>query len=309
MADKAHKQTDKRLAAMEKHVREIYAGAEKEIREKWEDFMQSAGEKTAKLREEYEAALKSRDPQEIRKAKAALQNRLEYVTFRNERYKALVAQMAANYAHANEIALAYINGQMPDIYVINYNYISNDIANKVKGYSFTLVDRNTVMLLATEDTSLLPAKTVNIPKDKRWNTKQINAQVLQGILQGESMPDIAKRIKSITDMTSNAAIRNARTMVTGAENSGRMRGIKDAEEKGVVTKKKWLATSDTRTRDWHSDLNGKMTDPDKPFHNEFGDIMYPGDPTAHPANVYNCRCTLVTKVVGFRKPNGEIVKV
>jgi hypothetical protein len=30
-------------------------------------------------------------------------------------------------------------------------------------------------------------------------------------------------------------------------------------------------------------------------------IMYPGDPEAHPANVYNCRCTIAAKVMGFKK--------
>ena len=63
---------------------------------------------------------------------------------------------------------------------------------------------------------------------------------------------------------------------------------------GVVVKKKWLATMDKRTRDVHRDeLNGVEVDVDEPFHTSLGDIMFPGDPNADPANVYNCRCTLV----------------
>ena len=50
-------------------------------------------------------------------------------------------------------------------------------------------------------------------------------------------------------------------------------------------------------------LDGQLADVDKPFHSELGDIMYPGDPEADPANVYNCRCTLAAKVLGFRKPS------
>lgn len=42
---------------------------------------------------------------------------------------------------------------------------------------------------------------------------------------------------------------------------------------------------------------------DKPFESELGDIMYPGDPSADPANVYNCRCTIAARVIGFGKTN------
>lgn len=33
--------------------------------------------------------------------------------------------------------------------------------------------------------------------------------------------------------------------------------------------------------------------------NEYGEIMFPGDSGADPANVYNCRCTLLSVFDGF----------
>lgn len=316
MSDKAHRQTDKKLITMEQHIRDIYKQAEGDMRAKWEEFMQNAEKRTEKLRAELDKALASNDPVKIQKARAALQQRMEYVTFRNEQFKKMVDQMAANYEHANEIALAYINGQLPEVYALNYNYIGKDIQNKVgrtvqkafdKNISFTLVDQHTVYLLATKNKSLLPYKKVNVAKDKLWNTKQINAQVLQGILQGESMYKIAKRLQNVTDMTANAAIRNARTMVTGAENAGRMHAMEGAEEQGFIVEKRWLATNDERTRDWHMELDGVQVPYKKPFKNAYGEIMYPGDPNAHPANVYNCRCTIVEEDVALKTPSGKII--
>lgn len=49
---------------------------------------------------------------------------------------------------------------------------------------------------------------------------------------------------------------------------------------------------DSRTRDAHADLDGQAQEVNKPFDSMLGDIMYPGDPAAHPGNVYNCRCGL-----------------
>lgn len=316
MSDKAHRQTDKKLAKMEAHVREIYLQAEGDMRAKWEEFMKNAEKRTEKLRKRLDEALKGNDPKEIQEARAALQQRMEYVTFRNEQYRKMVEQMAANYEQANEIALAYINGQLPEVYALNYNYIGKDIESKVgrtvqkafdKSFSFTMVDQHTVYLLATKNKSLLPYKKVNVPKDLRWNTKQINAQVMQGILQGESMYKIADRLQRVTDMTAKAAIRNARTMVTGAENAGRMHAMEEAEKQGFIVEKCWLATKDEITRDWHTKLDGVQIPYKEPFENDYGKIMYPGDPHAHPANVYNCRCTLVEKDVALKTPSGKII--
>jgi len=101
---------------------------------------------------------------------------------------------ADGHGNIRKTALAYINGELPDVYSENYNFIGAGIESAVKGYSFDLVNADTVRELAAVD---------------------------------------------------------------------------------------------------------------KPFRSELGDIMYPGDPAAHPANVYNCRCTLGSKIIGFIKQNGS----
>ena len=44
-----------------------------------------------------------------------------------------------------------------------------------------------------------------------------------------------------------------------------------------------------------------VVDQDKPFENSLGKIMFPGDPSAHGANVWNCRCSMAAVVKGFKK--------
>ena len=74
-----------------------------------------------------------------------------------------------------------------------------------------------------------------------------------------------------------------------------------AQEKGVKLVKVWMATEDQRTREAHEELDGQEREIDEPFENSIGKIMYPGDPDADPANVYNCRCTMITRVLGFER--------
>ena len=45
-------------------------------------------------------------------------------------------------------------------------------------------------------------------------------------------------------------------------------------------------------RPGHEELDGEVIDVDEPFENEYGPIMYPGDPSADDENVWNCRCAL-----------------
>ena len=65
-----------------------------------------------------------------------------------------------------------------------------------------------------------------------------------------------------------------------------------------------------RTRHAHRLLDGQLADVDKPFGANSEIFMYPGDPEADPANVYNCRCTIAAKVIsiGGVKVNDKLAK-
>ena len=289
--DKAHRLTDKKLEEMEKRLSAIYSEAQKDIQKKSDEYFdkfKKADEEKRKLVKQ--GKLSQKEYKEWR------QNKIMY----GKRFTAMKEDIAKQLLNVNQTATAYINGELPEVYSLNYNALAESV-DGVGGYSFTLVDRDTVRELSITDKSLLPFRELDPAKDIPWNMKKINGQVLQGIVQGESVQKISKRIMNVQEMNKDAAIRSARTIVTGAENKGRMDSYKRAEADGIILEKEWIATSDSRTRDWHEELDGVTIPIDEPFENAIGKIMFPGDPSADGANVYNCRCTLVSKVKGFKK--------
>lgn len=176
-------------------------------------------------------------------------------------------------------------------------------------YIRKIVDENTIKRLTTAKLLDLPYKEIDIDLDKRWNSKKINAEMLQAIEKGESIKEMSERLQRVTDMNKVSAVRNARTMTTAFENLGRLDGMKEMQANGTILKKQWLATHDSKTRDAHYQLDGVTAEIDEPFINDIGQIMYPGDPSASPANVYNCRCTLTYEVEGFEPSQNYDINV
>lgn len=291
--------TDRKLEEMEKHLRGIYSRAEKEIGEAWKAYMTEADATVKRLGDAYGAAKASGDAEAIRSAGIAVSKAKQERTILNARYQRLTKEMAESITNVNKTAAAYINGQLPQIYTVNYNEVARYANGALRGrVTFDLVDAGTIRRLSTVEENLLPYKVVNRKRDVRWNVAKINAEVTQGILQGESIPNISKRLANVMDMNKTSAIRNARTTVTCAENKGRIDMMHDAAEKGVIMRKGWSAHIDGRERASHAALDGDFVDMDEAFANG---LMYPGDPDGEPEEVYNCRCSLVYDVVGFRQ--------
>ena len=288
MADKAHRLTDEKLEEMEKRLSAIYSRAEKEIQKTADEyFSRFAKQDEAKRKLLEQGKITVDEYQKWRKGKVMY----------GKRFTEMKEQCAKQLLNVNQTAIAYVNGELPEVYALNYNALAGSV-DGVGGYSFTLVDADTVRNLAVTDTSLLPYKELDPAKDIPWNMKKINAETLQGILQGESMDKIAKRLRNVQEMNRTQAIRSARTLVTGAENKGRLDSHKRAEEDGIILEEKWVATKDGKTRHSHAILNGETKKTNETFSNG---LEYPGDPSGRPEEVYNCRCTMTAKVLGFKK--------
>lgn len=300
--DPARKWTDEELKEMRYHIGQIYEDATEEITAKWDAYMFRAAKRLDKLHNEYVTAADDEKEDALKKYQDALKN----VTFRDKYYKDMVLDTTRHICKVNEIATAYMNGEMPKIYRVNYNQI--DPAAMIPGIKYDMLDENAVRHLIKDGT--IPQKKMDPEKDITWNTKQIGSSVLQGIIQGESIKDIAKRLMPIVDKNEASAIRNARTMTTCAENRGRMDRYDDYESKGLVMAKVWIATGDNRTRDWHLSMDGQEVSKDEEFTDGQGNkLMYPGDPDAEPQTTWNCRCSMRSHILGVRGKDGEVTPI
>lgn len=297
--DRARVWTDNRLEEMERHIRQIYRQSYAEISAKWNAYMERGQERLADLHANYLSAPTEHKLAALQKYQDAVQN----YTLRNQWYRDMLDTTTYRLAHVNEIALNYVNGELPNVYLTNFNYLDPEISNI--GIVWTIRDENMIRNLIVDT---LPEKRLNYAKDMAWNTRQINSSVLQGVIQGESIPKIAKRLLPVVDNNKAASIRTARTMVTGAENRGRQDRYEEYETQGVVMRKVWIATPDGRTRNWHLSMDGQEVDVDTPFIDGHGNpISYPGSPDGAPDSIYNCRCSMRSHLIGIRQSNGRVV--
>lgn len=120
---------------------------------------------------------------------------------------------------------------------------------------------------------------------------------------GRSIKGIADDLQNrITTMSRASAIRTARTAITGAQNAGRMDCYAEAKKIGIKLKKQWEATLDNRTRHSHAMLDGVQVENEEKFPNG---CRFPGDQQGAPAEIYNCRCTLISKLDGVNTSNAQ----
>ena len=293
MSDPAHEQTDEMIEGIRRRVSREYLRAYEEAEAKLADYLRRF---EAKDRIHAEAVRRGEETEE------------EYREWRRgqilmgQRWQEMVDTLAEDYRNADRIAASIIDGYLPDAYALNHDYGTFQVEQGSKvDTSYTLYDRATVERLLREQPDLLPRAGIDEAKDLRWNRQHISSAITQGVLQGESMDEVARRIRSVADMDFRASMRTARTAMTSAQNAGRTDAYRRASGMGIRVRKQWLATLDQRTRHSHRRLDGEVVGLDERFSNG---LEYPGDPSGAGSEVYNCRCTLVPDLPGVDASEG-----
>ena len=286
------------IDVLEYRLNQHYRQAEKELQEKINKFYKDFDRLDQKKREQV--------------AKGEITD-AEYKTWRQnkimsgkvwEQRKDVISRDLYN---TNYMARNMVYDELPDVYASAHNFATYQVESGAHvDTSYVLYNRESVERLIADNPDLLPYQKINYALDTSWNKKNLQSVMIQGILQGESIPHLAKRLsKTVTQKNRAAAIRNARTMATSAYNGGKMDAFKRAKALGIDMKVRWRATFDNRTRDSHRALDGETVEVGQAFSNGLtfpcdmsflNNLKNGGEKVINFSKgcreTYNCRCTI-----------------
>lgn len=185
---------------------------------------------------------------------------------------------------------AQVRGYLTDVYLANYYNFANLIEKQADiGVGFGLLNRNAIY-----ESVLTPMDMIALEENAQNVRTGIKRAITQGIVQGQSVAQMAKTVTVALEKNANDATRIVRTETTGILNKARLDASDKAQTNGIKLVKVWVATNDSRTRDRHSEIDGEEQPLDKPYSNG---LMYPGDQSGAADEVCNCRCSQSTEVV------------
>ena len=273
--------TDAMLKALEKQIKSVYAKAYNEMKAE-------ANSVLAKI---------ELNPDMPLSQKMALMSKYD-------RLNNLSEQLANTTLNANSMAQKMINNEMVNVYDVNYNGTAQNLG-------FSLIDHTAIKKILKQEEN--PFNLVTGLQDKVGIRNELKGQLMSGLLKGESINKMARKmrtslltadaipkdqwgIKKIMQKYLKKSITIARTETTRVQNSAKLDVGTHGEELGFDMWKRWVATTDTRTREDHLAMDGVEVPNDEPFVLPDGsEMMFPADVSmgADVSQIVNCRCTMI----------------
>ena len=163
------------------------------------------------------------------------------------------------------------------------------------GLKWGLINKETIKAAVKNDLYHLAKKGL-----AETSLVAVNRTVVQGLIQGQSMPKMGRAIAKALDRSLSDGLRIARTEGLRAVSLGELSAIDRAKDRGVQVKTRWVASLDDKTRDSHRALDGTYKD------DENGGWYVPGlgyvaGPrlSGSPGFDINCRCDVAPEIEGL----------
>ena len=199
-------------------------------------------------------------------------------------------------AMRNEIR-AHLKGQYTEAYYQTAFILETEAKARL---SYAKVEEETILDALNNDFTGL---TLNERLSKRRRDLILNmrASIVKGLHDGASYRTMVKAIKGELENDLVKAQRIVRTESKRLRESGKLKSVKHAAEKGVIMTKTWKTVQDSRVRDRHRRLNGEtVPGVDGVFEVAGREAEAPGQFGRASLDV-NCRCYLTYEIQEVNK--------
>ena len=203
-------------------------------------------------------------------------------------------------------------------YTLINDYLQDCYTNSHIGTLFDMQGQGVPLIIGLDQEQMISAITLNSKLSAPlYNALGYNVEVLKidvmreisrGIAQSLSYQEMARNLKTTTNVDFNKALRITKTEGHRVQCESAFNVQQRAKSKGANIMKQWDSTLDSRTRPSHQKVDGEIVDVDEPFSNG---LMFPGDPDGMAKEVVNCRCALLQRAKWaltdeeFTKMNGK----
>ena len=234
--------TDNAEKELAKLIGQVFGQAAREVKIKLDRFMQQHAEKAARMQEKLKAG-------EI--TQAQYESWMRGQMFQGRQWEQCLHDVTFAYVGADYEARQLVSTKDREVFVEAANYTAYDIEQGTQGaVSFNIYDEHTVARLLKDDPKMLPEWKIDQPKDYIWNEKRVQNAITQGIIQGESIPEISQRLSSgLASGNASKMMLFARTAMTGAQNAGRVERMKESMS-GKSGWPRWTAKPELPIRNW-----------------------------------------------------------
>lgn len=286
----------RQLNRLRRRILRVYGTARREMTEQLTEFLAKYKQLDEHKRQQLEAG---------KITESDYRTWLRNQVFQSELMHQKLDNITQTCTTAQQTAYKLARDEQYDIFALGANWAFYELEQAAAvAFGLTLYNTEAVKRLLLENPKLVPNKRIKSESNKTYDARVFNRYVIQGIVQGKSVHDIAvQAVNGMADTEIHWAMNNAITALTGAQNAGTMQQLRNAQALGIEVQKRWNSNLDYRTRETHRLLDQETADLDEPFKVQGYEIMYPGDPNAAPEMVYHCRCKLTSALVKYPRQN------